>query len=197
MTASLLQTSTLVVEQRRKLFEMRNQYRIFDDSGTQIGSVEQTQQSFLALLTRFGTDLDVALPTTLAVLDASGAPVMTIRKPWFSLVLSVTRADGTPVGSIYKRLRMGKARFNLLDASGAEIGDVRAENWRAKDFAVYDMSSNEVARVAKKWRGIATEVFTDADTYVVNLTPAAVEPLRTLALAASLAIDVVMKQKDY
>ena len=47
------------------------------------------------------------------------------------------------------------------------------------------------------WRGLATELFTDADTYVVNLTPAAVEPLRSLALAASLAIDVVMKQKDY
>lgn len=51
--------------------------------------------------------------------------------------------------------------------------------------------------VTKKWRGLATELFTDADTYVVNLTPAAVEPLRSLALAASLAIDVVMKQKDY
>lgn len=45
--------------------------------------------------------------------------------------------------------------------------------------------------------GSPPELFTDADTYVVDLTPAAVDPVRTLALAASLAIDVVLKQKDY
>lgn len=51
--------------------------------------------------------------------------------------------------------------------------------------------------MTKKWRGLTTEMFTDADTYVVRLLPHASEPLRTLALGAALAIDVVMKQKDY
>lgn len=156
MTASLLQVPTLVVEQRRKLFELNNQYRIFDTGGTQIGVVEQVGQSFLTLLARIGTDLDVALPVTLQVLDAAGSPVLSIHKPWFSMRLSVSRPDGTAVGSIHKRIRMGKARFSLLDATGNQIGEVRAENWRAKDFAVYDGSSNEVARVTKKWRGLAT-----------------------------------------
>ena len=197
MTASLLQASTLVVEQRRKLFELRNQYRIFDSAGTQIGAVEQDQQSILSLLARIGTDLDVAPPVPLDVLDAGGTPVLTIHKPWFSMRLSISRSDGSAVGSIRKQIRMGKARFEVHDSAGTRIGEVRAENWRAKDFAIFDSSSNEVARVTKKWRGLATELFTDADTYVVNLTPAAVEPLRSLALAASLAIDVVMKQKDY
>jgi Scramblase. len=196
MTASLLQVPTLVVEQRRKLFELNDQYRIFDTGGTQIGVVEQVGQSFLTLLARIGTDLDVALPVTLQVLDAAGSPGPVDTQTLFSMRLSVSRPDGA-VGSIHKRIRMGKARFSLLDAAGSQIGEVRAENWRAKDFAVYDGSSNEVARVTKKWRGLATELFTDADTYVVDLTPAAIDPLRTLALAASLAIDVVLKQKDY
>lgn len=197
MTASLLQVPTLVVEQRRKLFELNDQYRIFDTGGTQIGVVEQVGQSFLTLLARIGTDLDVALPVTLQVLDAAGSPGPVDTQTLFSMRLSVSRPDGATVGSIHKRIRMGKARFSLLDATGNQIGEVRAENWRAKDFAVYDGSSNEVARVTKKWRGLATELFTDADTYVVDLTPAAIDPLRTLALAASLAIDVVLKQKDY
>jgi hypothetical protein len=71
---------------------------------------------------------------------------------------------------------------------------IRAQNWRAKDFTV--TAGNVVARATKEWRGLATEMFTDADTYVVTLQPYATEPLRSLALAASLAIDVVMKQKD-
>lgn len=196
MTRSLLDTSTLVIEQRRKLFEMRNQYRVFDETGAQIGAVEQDTQSALTFLFRLGTDLDVVLPVRLMVTDAGGQAVLALDKPWFRMTLSVSRPDGTRLGTISKRIRLGKARFTLSDAAGSEIGEVRAENWRAKDFAVVDHSGTEVARATKQWRGLATEAFTDADTYVVSLVAEAADPLRSLALAASLAIDLVMKQKD-
>ncbi len=91
---------------------------------------------------------------------------------------------------------MGKARFTIADSTGAEIGEVRAENWRAKDFVVSDSAGGEVMRTAKTWRGLATEMFTDADTYVVSMQSPPLEPLRSLALASTLAIDVIMKQKD-
>lgn len=197
MKTSLLQSSTFVVEQRRKLFEIRSRYRIFGDSGAQIGTVEQEKQSALAFLARLGSDLDVALPVTLNVLDAAGDHVLVLHKPWFAMRLSVSRPDGTTLGTITKRIRLGKARFTVADASGTEMGAIRAENWRAKDFAVFDSAGAEVARVTKQWRGLATEVFTDADTYVIHLTPGVTEPLRSLAFGASLAIDLVMKQKDY
>ncbi|MGH8911308.1 MAG: LURP-one-related/scramblase family protein [Acidimicrobiia bacterium] len=196
-TTPLLQASVLVVEQTRKLFEMRNQYRIFDEAGTQIGSVEQSKQSVLAFVARFGSDLDVWLPVSLEVADATGQPVLVMGKPWFRMTFSVSRLDGTRLGSIAKRIKLGKARFTITDPSGAEMGEIRAQNWRARDFTVTDHAGNEVARATKQWRGLATEVFTDADTYVVNLLPQASEPLRSIALAASLAIDVLMKQKDY
>ncbi|MFP3913449.1 MAG: LURP-one-related/scramblase family protein [Actinomycetota bacterium] len=197
MATSLMETETLVVEQRRKLFEMRNQYRVFDEDGAQIGAVEQEAQSAFTFLARLGTDMDVALPVTLRVEEGEGLPVLVLHKPWFRMTMSVSRPDGTRLGHVAKRIRLGKARFTLSDASGSEIGEVRAENWRAKDFAVVDTSGNEVARATKKWRGLATEMFTDADTYVVELSPQVSDPLRSLALSAALAIDVVLKQKDY
>ena len=193
---TLLEGPTFVVEQQRKLFEMRNQYRIFDESGDQIGAVGQVKQSALAIVARFGTDLDVALPVWLEVTDSAGRTVLLMHKPWFRMTFGVSGADGTLLGSISKRIKVGKARFTITDATGAEIGEIRAQNWRAKDFTVTDRAGHEVARATKEWRGLATEMFTDADTYVVRLQPYATEPLRSLALAASLAIDVVMKQKD-
>lgn len=196
-TTPLLQASVLVVEQKRKFFEMRNQYRIFDESGTQIGAVEQSKQSVMAFVTRFGSDLDALLPVSLEVTDSAGQPVLVMGKPWFRMTFSVSRPDGTRLGSIAKRIKLGKARFTITDPSGAEMGEIRAQNWRAKDFSVTDHAGNEVARATKQWRGLATEMFTDADTYVVNLLPRASEPLRSIALAGSLAIDVLMKQKDY
>lgn len=196
MESPLLRHSTYVVEQHRKLFEMRNQYRIFDETGEPIGQVEQVNQSPLAVFARFSTDLDVALPTSLEISDAEGATVLRMDKPWFQRTFTVARPDGTSLGSISKKLRMGKARFTISDSIGTEVGEVRAENWRAKDFVVIDSTGGEIMRTAKKWRGIATEMFTDADTYVVSMQSVPAEPLRSLALASTLAIDVIMKQKD-
>lgn len=192
----LLSGSTFVIEQKRKLFEMRNEYRIFDEAGTEIGKVEQVNQSPLAILARFGTDMDAMLPTTLEVRDAAGQTVLLIHKPWFRLTLAVSKADGTTLGSVAKRIRMGKARFTISDTSGTELGEVRAQNWRAKDFVITDQAGNDIAQATKKWRGLATEMFTDADTYVVNFQPYAAEPLRSLGLAVALAIDVILKQSD-
>lgn len=194
--ADFFSQSTFVIEQKRKFFEMRNQYRIFDEAGTHIGAVEQIAQSPLAIIARFGTDMDAMLPTTFELTDASGTPLLRMHKPWFRLTLTVTRPDGTSVGSIAKRIRMGKARFTLTDQAGTEVGEVRAQNWRAKDFTITDQAGNEVATATKKWRGLATEMFTDADTYMVSVQPYATEPLRSLAVAAALTIDVILKQSD-
>jgi uncharacterized protein YxjI len=192
----LLSRNTLVVEQKTKIFELRNQYRIFDETGVQIGAVEQEKQSGIAFLARLGTSGDLALPVTLNVLEADGRPTLVAHKPWFRMTVDLARPDGSRVGSIQKRIRMGKARFTLTDMTGQAVGEVRAQNWRAKDFEVRDLNDQPVAQVTKKWRGLAREMFTDADTYVVNVLQAD-EPLRTLAVGACLAIDLVMKQKDY
>ncbi|MFP5333291.1 MAG: LURP-one-related/scramblase family protein, partial [Acidimicrobiia bacterium] len=194
--ADFFSQSTFVIEQKRKLFELRNQYRIFDEAGAQIGAVEQVAQSPLAIIARFGTDLDAMLPTTLELRDAAGTPLLRMHKRWFRLTLTVSKSDGTTLGSIAKRIRMGKARFTIADQSGSELGELRAQNWRAKDFTIVDQASTEIATATKKWRGLATEMFTDADTYMVSLQPYASEPLRSLAVAAALTIDVILKQSD-
>lgn len=192
----LLAHQQIVVEQVRKFFEMRNQYGLFDTTGQRIGAIEQVEQSPLQFLVRLFSDLDVMLPTTLAIEDEAGNHVLRMHKPWFRWQVQVSRGDGTDLGTVTKRVRLGKARFTIAGPDGNEIGEVQAENWRAKDFAIRDAGGGEVARVTKKWRGLVTEAFTDADTYVVDLG-ASPEPLRSLALAAALAVDVVMKQKDY
>jgi uncharacterized protein YxjI len=185
----------IVVEQVRKFFEMRNQYGLFGTGGDRIGSIEQVEQSPFQFLLRFFSDLDVALPTTLAVEDEQGRPVLRLHKPWFRWRVEVSRSDGEPVGTITKKVRLGKARFALDGPDGRPGGEVRATNWRAKDFAIVDENDQQVAAVKKKWRGLLTESFTDADTYVVDLGSTG-EPQRSLALAAALSVDVIMKQKD-
>jgi hypothetical protein len=187
--ASLLAEPVLVVKQKLKLIELRNEYGVFDPGGRQIGAVAQVGQSPLAFLARLFTSWDVALPITLEI-RGPGGPELLVKKPWFTWRCQVTRADGFPLGQIVKQIRLGKARFTLLDPGGAQLGEVRA-----KDFSVRDGAGQELARVTKRWAGLR-ELFTDADTYVVEVRPAAADPLRSLAVASCLVIDVIMKQKD-
>ncbi len=183
------------VHQKRKFVELRNQYTLSDDSGKEIGKVEQKKQSPIAFILRLVTSLDVALPVTLNLTDSSGQEVLTLHKPWFRWGIAVS-AGGSNLGKVQKQLRVGKAVYEVTGPDGQEFAHLRAENWRAKDFKLEDPSGGEVARITKQWRGLVTEMFTDADSYAVTFSPDSPAESKALALASALAVDLIQKQKD-
>ena len=196
---TLLQSPAIGVRQRRKLFELRNQYDLLDADGGVVGVVEQVDQSPFTVLARFFSDLDVSLPVTLDINSAGGERVLRLHKGWFRYQVDV--ADGPTgriVGNVRKRVRLGKASFDVCAPDGRLLGTLRAQNWRAKDFAlVAPDGATELGRVTKHWRGLLTELATDADSYAVTFAPTASNDLRQLTLAAALSVDLTMKQKDY
>lgn len=196
MDTFLAGTSGIGLHQRRKLFEMRNQYELSDESGQKVGAVEQVNQSPFTVVARLLSGLDAALPITLDVTDAASNRVLQLHKAWFRYAVAVTDGSGRHLGNVNKRVRVGKALFSIVGPSGEPLGEMKAENWRARDFRVEDPAGREIARVTKKWRGLATEMFTDADSYAVTFEPTTEEPMRSLALAAALSVDITMKQKD-
>ena len=189
--------SGIGLSQHRKVFEMRNQYTLTGEDGEAIGAVEQVGQSAFTFLARLISDLDVSLPVTLDVTGGDGIVAMRLHKPWFRFRVTVKDADGAVLGHVRKRIRLGKAVFTVTGPSGEPIGKLMSENWRSKDFRFEGPAGDEMARVTKKWRGLLTEVFTDADTYAVTFEASTVDSVRKLALAAALAVDLTMKQKDY
>jgi uncharacterized protein YxjI len=197
-TTTLLDAPAVGVRQRRKLFEFRNQYDLVDAEGGVVGVVEQVDQSPFTFLTRLFSDLDVSLPVTLEVKSAGGDVLVRLRKAWFRLQVDVVDGrTGRAVGNVRKRVRLGKASFDVVAADGRLVGTLDAQSWRAKDFALRAADGREVGRVTKQWRGLLTEVATDADSYAVAFAADAPFEVRQLTLAAALAVDLTMKQKDY
>ena len=189
--------SGIGLHQKRKFFELRNQYTLTGDAGEEIGKVEQTKQSPFAFILRLVSSMDIALPVTLSVTTADGREELKLHKPWFRFAVKVSDGQGNALGAVIKKIRLGKAVFNVEGPAGEELGVLRAENWRARDFRFENSSGSEVARVTKKWRGLLTEALTDADSYAVTFEPTTDNATRHLALAAALAVDITMKQKDY
>ncbi len=193
---SLYDQSVLVVNQKTKLIELTNEYEVYDLHGQQIGAVVQVGQSNLKKAVRFVSNLDQFLTHRLEVRDATG-PVLTLTRP-AKIVKSrvvVTRPDGAPIGEIVQANVFGRIRFDLV-AGGSLVGAIQAENWRAWDFAVTDAAGTEVARITKKWEGLARTLFTTADRYVVLVHFRLPEPLGSMVIAAALTVDTAHKQYD-
>ncbi|TFV73323.1 DUF2510 domain-containing protein [Blastococcus sp. CT_GayMR19] len=193
---SLYEQPVLVVSQKTKLIELTNEYAVFDGQGQQIGAVVQVGQSSLRKAVRLFSQFDQFLTHHLEVRDARG-PVLVLTRP-AKLVRSrvlVTRPDGASVGEIVQASVFGKIRFDLI-ANGHLVGAIQAENWRAWDFAILDAAGTEVARITKRWEGLARTLFTTADKYVVHVHFRLPDPLAGMVIAAALTVDTALKQDD-
>jgi uncharacterized protein YxjI len=187
----------LVVNQKAKLIEVNNEYAIFDQHGTQLGAVRQVGQSTAKKALRMISSVDQFLTHKLQVVDVQGNVHLTLTRPAkvMKSKIIIQDASGTEVGQIVQQNMVGKIRFGL-EAGGHTYGTIRGENWRAWDFRVEDHTGEEIARITKTWAGLATTVFTTADNFVVQIHRPLEDPLRTLVVASSLAVDTALKQDD-
>jgi uncharacterized protein YxjI len=185
----------LVVNQKAKVIELTAQFKVFDQHGNQIGSVEQVGQSAVKKVARFVTSLDQFMTHTYEIRDAAGTAQLVLTRPakFVKSKFRITRGDGSEVGEVKQDNVFGKIHFSL-EAGGSKVGSINAENWRAWNFSITDASGTEVARITKTWEGFAKTAFTTADNFVVQVHRPMGEPLHSLVIAAALCVDTALKQ---
>lgn len=187
----------LVVNQKTKLIELTNEYSVFDADGNRLGGMTQVGQSMAKKALRLVSNVDQFMTHKLEIHDAEGTPVLLVTRPrkFLKSKVLVERPSGEAVGEIVQRNAFGKIKFGL-EADGQDLGEIRAENWRAWNFAIVDASGTEVARITKTFEGIARAVFTTADHYVLHVHQPLTDPLRSLVVASALCVDTALKQDD-
>jgi uncharacterized protein YxjI len=133
----------------------------------------------------------------LEITDQAGGVVLQLTRPAKFVKSRVVVSDGSgnEIGAIVQKNAIGKIRFDL-EAGGQVVGSLNAENWRAWNFNVQDPNGTELARITKTWEGLAKTMFTTADNYVVQIHYTLPEPLRSLVVAAALAVDTALKQDN-
>ncbi len=192
---TLFTEPVLVVNQKAKLIEVNNEYAVYDQHGRQLGAVRQVGQSGAKKVIRVLTSFDQYMTHKLQVVDAAGYVLLQLTRPAKVVKSRVIVQDGlgAEIGTIVQQNAVGKIRF-ALEARGSTVGSMNAENWRAWNFAIADAHGTEVARITKTWEGLAKTMFTTADNYVVKIHRPLEEPLRSLVVAAALAVDTALKQ---
>jgi len=193
---SLLDHDRIVINQKAKLIELVNEYKIRDVEGNEIGVIRQEGQSKAKKLARFVSGLDQFMTHRLGAYDTDGSKLLELVRPRKIMKSTVEVSDGvgSPVGTIRQQNMIGKIRFGLHDATDAQIGEIQGENWRAWNFAIVDAGGNEVGRITKTWEGLAKTLFTTADDYVLDVSPDLTGTLRLLTFASAVGVDTALKQ---
>ena len=185
----------LVVNQKMKLIEVTNQYSVYDQNGGQIASVTEVGQSMLKKVVRVLGEYDQYFTHRLEVRDLTGRPQLLITRPakFLKSKVIVEKPGLGEVGRLVQQNAIGKIRFALM-AGDRQVGELRAENWRAWDFAIVDETGKEIARIKKTFEGLAKTMFTTADNYVVRIHRPLEDPLLSLVVASALTVDTALKQ---
>ena len=196
--SDLLSHDVLVISQKAKVIEMTNEYRIFDDAGTEIGTIREVEQSTTKKAVRLFSGVDQFLTHKLGIFDGDGRQVLLLERPSKLLKskIKVSDAQGTERGAILQDNVVGPKHFALVDGRGNRIGSIDGENWMSWDFAIHDVTGAEVGRVTKQWAGILKEGYTTADTYILQIEAEVSSDLRLLMFASAAGLDVALKQDD-
>jgi len=213
----------LVVSQKAKLKGSNVAYAVRDQHGQQIGSVQEVGRGFIKKAMDKRTDVGRAYRLQVVDMSGRVLIAMTRPEVWFKAKMIVEGPHGNRIGQIAQdrfglaggfatvahaglsgwtpRLdsavqgldKIGHARFRL-ESGDQQVGPIHAENLNAWDFHIQDATGGEIARITKTWAGWAKERFTKADNYVVEIHRPLEEPLRSLVIAAALAVDIELKQ---
>jgi uncharacterized protein YxjI len=196
--SDLLDHDVLVISQKAKIIETMDEYRVFDDAGTQIGTIREVEQSTTQRVVRLFSGVDQFLTHKLGVFDADGRQVLMLERPakLMKSKIKVTDAAGTERGAILQDNVVGPKHFSLVDRRGDRIGSINGENWMDWNFVINDDTGGEVGRVTKEWSGILKEGYTTADTYVLEIEKEVSVDLRLLMFASAAGLDVALKQDD-
>lgn len=187
--------STYLVRERVGLLKLVDTYDIFEaDTGTQVAIAQEKPGAFILFL-RFLINKQM-LPTTVNIApQADAAPIIVIHRKFSFLrsKVSVKAGDGRELGYFKSKILSLGGGFLVFNKADQQIAEIKG-NWKGWDFKFLTTAGAEIGTVTKQWAGIAKELFTSADNYVINLAAGQPQEAVLLLIAAGIAIDTIYKE---
>ena len=193
----VLSSNTFFIKEHVGMFKAANNFDILDPvSGAIVMECREENLGLFTKLLRF-TDYKRMTPFDIQVRTPDGQPVLRITRGVSIFLSRVTVQDeqGRIVGGFKQKFFSIGGAFEVLDATGQMLCRLQGK-WTGWEFKFLRPDNREVACVTKKWAGLAKEMFTTADNYMLTVTPeiAPQDSIRNLVLAAVLCIDMVLKE---
>ena len=188
--------NVLVIDEHIGAFRISNAYKVFNKEGEEIGAIQEHKSFARILLGLFLSDR--MLPFELNILNADGKRIAQLRRgiTFFTSKVQIFNEAGAFIGSFNQRFTLLKPKFTLRNNVGTEIATIKGD-WKAWNFEITDANGQVIGSIDKKWNGIAKELFTTADKYLVTISPTVTDENQRIAISSvAAAIDMILKEED-
>lgn len=194
MNSNFFDSNSYFIDEKVNYFKFENCYKVFNNEGSEIGSVNQkisSGQKFLRLLLNKNM-----LPFHLEIKDANGNLQTSISRGWtfFMSTIVIGDSQGKNIGSIKQKFKLFKPRFEIHNQSQKLVAVITGD-WKAWNFQINDSSDKQIGTISKKWNGAMKEIFTTADKYNVDINSEYTDTSNKMAiLSSAITIDMVLKE---
>lgn len=190
----MLDLQNWLIKERVGFMKMVDVFDILDPQTQQTVGIAKEEPGSFVTVCRWVLSKKL-LPTKVEIRKVPGDElVFTISKPvsFWQTQVDVLDATGKRLGYFKSKVLSFSAGFWVYDDKDNLFAEIKGK-WHGWDFKFLTPDGVELGSVAKKWAGLAKELFTSADNYVVSVAPQlANQPIaKMLLLGAALAIDVV------
>ena len=180
---------TYLLHEHIGLTNLHEEYEIFDgEDSAHLGSAVECP----SLMQKVGKlFLDRAmLPIQVQVRERSGKTLLKLNREGCGLLhgITVTDQEGKLVCRMIPSLLDIGARIEVQDAAGTKLGQI-CGGWRGDSYSFTGISDELIGKIDHQWRGYATELFTTADDYRIEVFGGASRS--PMVLAAALCIDLL------
>ena len=194
----MLHRRTFLIKEHVGFAKLHEVYDIIDPSnGEKIGEAREEASTVVKLL-KFVLNKTM-LPFRIVIRDARGIELVEVRRGWtfFRSVVDVFDVDGNRLGYFRQKLLSIGGQLQFFDDQDNHVATLKGD-WKGWNFGFSTPEGIELGVVTKKWAGIGKELFTTADTYVVDISSGVTEGsagLVPLLLAGAVSIDMVFKEQ--
>tara|TARA_Y100000817_G_scaffold241943_1_gene193869 strand:- start:288 stop:950 length:663 start_codon:yes stop_codon:yes gene_type:complete len=171
-------------------FETKNKYEILTSSGQYHGAVIEESGGFWGFLNR--TVFRSHRPFKITVYNKSNVPILRLERKFFWMFsdLFISDSHGTRIGSIHRRFGLLRKKYDLMDFNQMVFAQINAPIWRIWTFKIFDVRGKEIGSISKKWTGVFKEVFTDSDSFGVDLSYSEWDTLKkVIVFCAAISVD--------
>jgi len=176
--SSLAESPTVLLRQRREPWELlgietRNKYDVLHANGFPLGYAVQQGRGFLPAIARhfFGH----AHSFEVHLFDSQRVALAVARFPFrlFFRRMEVSDTNGVCLGAVQARWSLLGSRYHIEDSQGRISATLHRPLFSFWRFNVWrgipgGARGRDMARIEKKWSGLMSETFFDADTFRIS-----------------------------
>lgn len=187
---NFFQKNTFIIDQ--KAWSIANSYKILDEDGQQIGSIQEDLPTSRLLL-QFVIS-EKKLPFTMHLKDNENKIMASVEKKFsfMTATINIKDGEGAMIGVIKQKFTLLKPSYEIYDTNDKQIGTITG-NIAGWEFEVKDCDKNVLAKISKSSiSSLLKEMLTGADKYMISVSPQITdEKKRMIIIATSAIVDKI------